>query len=370
MRRKTLSHLAGEGVNQHGTVPTREPHGVQGQTVGFLLVPRFTIYEFFLAVECLRLANLLHADRRPGPKIFEWKVLSPDGRPVEASNGMTVTPEASISDIGYIPTLLVLASYEPERHATKALVNWLRYLDRHGAVLGSLSTGTVLLALAGLLDGYRATAHWEALSTFREQFQRITVVDEPLVIDRTRLTCAGGVSTLNLMLHIISQRHGPGLARAVVREIYHDNMAPPAADRSAVRARQTRVYHPRITRAVREMEAHLDAPLSLAGLAGRASLSRRQFSRLFLDEVGDSPMRHYRKLRLERARQLLTQSDLSTEEVAMATGFGSLSAFSRAYRAHFGYTARDERTLYRAQRSLQFLPRINQTLIVDCRSQD
>ena len=65
--------------------------GERGQTIGFLLVPRFTIYEFFLAVECLRLANLLHADRRPGPRIFEWKVLSPDGKPVEASNGMTET---------------------------------------------------------------------------------------------------------------------------------------------------------------------------------------------------------------------------------------------------------------------------------------
>lgn len=357
-------------MNRHTTEPAEEPPGGRGQTIGFLLIPRFTIYEFFLAVECLRLANLLHADRRPGPRIFEWKVLSPDGKPVEASNGMTVTPEASISEIGYLPTLLVLASYEPERHASRALINWLRYLDRHGAALGSLSTGAVLLALAGLLDGYRATVHWEALSAFREQFQRITVVDEPMVVDRTRLTCAGGVSTLNLMLHIVAQRQGPGLARAVVREVYHDNMGAAASDRSAAQARQTRIYHPRVTRAVREMEANLDAPLSLAGLAKRANLSRRQLSRLFVDEVGDSPMRHYRKLRLERARQLLSQSDLSTEAVAMATGFGSLSAFSRAYRAHFGYTARDERNLYRTQRSLDYLPPIDRSLAVDCRSRD
>jgi len=357
-------------LSQHDTTADQHSRDTVGQTIGFLLVPRFTIYEFFLAIECLRLANLLHADRRPGPNIFEWKVLSTDGKPVEASNGMTVAPEASISDAGQLPTLLVLAGYEPERHASKALVSWLRYLDRHGAALGSLSTGTVLLALAGLLDGYRATIHWEALSAFREQFQRITVVDEPLVIDRTRLTCAGGVSTLNLMLHIVAQHHGPGLARAVVREVYHDNMSAASADRSAARASQTRVYHPRIARAVREMEANLDAPLSLAGLAERANLSQRQFSRLFLDEVGDSPVRHYRKLRLERARQLLTQSDLSAEAVADATGFGSLSAFSRAYRAHFGHTTRDERNLYRTQRSLHFLPRISQSLVVDCRSRD
>ncbi len=357
-------------MNQRGTLRDQDSRVSRGQTIGFLLVPRFTIYEFFLAIECLRLANLLHADRRSGPKIFDWRIISADGRPVEASNGMTVTPEASMSQIGQLPTLLVLAGYEPERHASRALVSWLRYLDRHGAALGSLSTGTVLLALAGLLDGYRATIHWEALSAFREQFPRVTVIDEPLVVDRTRLTCAGGVSTLNLMLHIVAQHHGPGLARAVVREVYHDNMAAASADQSAARARQTRVYHPRVTRAIREMEANLEAPLSLAGLAGRVSLSRRQFSRLFLDEVGDSPMRHYRKLRLERARQLLTQSDLSAEAVAMATGFGSLSVFSRAYRAHFGYTARDERNLYRTQRSLHFLPPINQYLVVDCRSVD
>jgi AraC family carnitine catabolism transcriptional activator len=337
-----------------------------GEEIGFLLVPQFTIYEFFLAVECLRLANIRHAGGRGG-RLFDWRVISLDGEAVQASNGMTVTPDAAVADVRSIPMVLVIAGYEPERQATRPIMNWLRYLNRHGAELGGLSTGPLLLAAAGLLDGHRATIHWEGLVAFQEQFPGIDVVDAPFVIDRKRLTCAGGAAAFDFMLEVIARRHGPALARGVARELIHDHIRAAPGEAGVLLDQQQIPRQPRVRQAVRLMEATMDEPLAAAALAARCGLTGRRLTRLFLAELGEPPMRYYRTLRLDRARQLLLQGDQSVLAVSIATGFTSLSAFSRAYRAHFGHSPRDERRVFRAEGLRPFLPEAAKPLNVDCR---
>ncbi len=143
------------------------------ERLGFLLVPEFSMIGFFSAVEPLRVAN-----RLCGRQLFSWHIFSVGGEPVPASNGMTIVADAPISAVERFPTVMVCASFEPERHASKPLLAWLRRLDRQGTRLGALDTGTCILARAGLLDGHRATLHWEAVPAFAEQFPDVEVTHE------------------------------------------------------------------------------------------------------------------------------------------------------------------------------------------------
>jgi len=124
--------------------------------IGFLLLPQFPIYALILALESLRIAN-----QNAGRRLFSAHLFSVDGAPVAAGNGMTMAAERAIAEVPFLPTVIVCAGNEPVQHITKGLLNWLRRLERHGALLGALDTGSFALAAAGLLDGYQATLHWE-----------------------------------------------------------------------------------------------------------------------------------------------------------------------------------------------------------------
>ena len=155
------------------------------EKVGLLLLPEFPIYAVILAVEALRVAN-----QNAGRRLFSAHLFSIDGRPVAAGNGMALVPEAAIADVPFFPTAIVCAGTAPTRYHTKPLLNWLRRLARHGALLGALDTGSFALAEAGLLDGYQVTVHWEALELFRERYPELAVRERLYVIDRGRMTCA------------------------------------------------------------------------------------------------------------------------------------------------------------------------------------
>ena len=193
-------------------VPVVQPPANESETVryGFLLLPEFPIYALIPAIEALRIAN-----QNRGRKLYSWHFFSPDGKPVRAGNGMSVPVEGAMGDVAWFPTVFICAGNHPMQYCSKRVLNWLRRLARHGAVLGALDTGVFALAAAGLLEGYRVTLHWEALAMFRDQYPEIETTEQLYVIDRDRITCAGGVATLDLMCHLIARRHGPGLAQIV-----------------------------------------------------------------------------------------------------------------------------------------------------------
>jgi len=320
---------------------------------GFLLVPEFSMIGFFSAVEPLRVAN-----RLCGWQLFSWHIFSLDGEPVPASNGMTIVADAPISAVERFPTVIVCASFEPERHASKRLLAWLRRLDRQGARLGALDTGTRILAEAGLLDGHRATLHWEAVPAFVEQFPEVAVSQELFEIDRKRITCSGGTAAIDLMLHLIAARHGQGLAVAVSEQLLHARMRNPDDHQRIAVGQRLGLRHPKLIRIVEAMEDNLEEPLGLDGLAAIGGILRRQLERLFRGHLGDTPTGYYLKLRLRRARLFLEQTEMSVLDVSLACGFVSAPYFSRAYRALFGRAPRDDRRNLRlgAGRTGWFMP--------------
>jgi transcriptional regulator GlxA family with amidase domain len=219
----------------------------------------------------------------------------------------------------------------------------LRRLARNGCRLGALSTGSYLLAWAGLLDGFRCTVHWENLDAFREDFPTLDATGELFEIDGARLTCSGGTASMDMILSLIAEAHGRDLAAQVAEQFIHERIRDTHDHQRMSLQGRLGISHPRLLQVIALMEEHLEEPLARAELARRAGLSTRQLERLFRRYLGRTPTRFYLELRLHRARALLTQTAMSILNVALACGFVSASHFSKCYREFFHKMPREER---------------------------
>jgi transcriptional regulator GlxA family with amidase domain len=306
--------------------------------IGFYLVPKFSMLAFSSALEPLRVANLIS-----GRDLFRWRVYTRDGEPVEASNGMAVLAEGSIADTPRLSTMFVCASHQPQARLDRSTLAWFRRLAVAGVTLGALDTGAWLLARAGLLDGYRATVHWEWRDAFAEDFPAVDCRTSLFETDRGRLTCAGGTAALDMMLHLIGLRFGHDLAVDISEQFIHERIRPAEDAQRMALGRRLGVTDPKLEAVIVAMEDNLEEPLLSAGLVATAGVSERQLERLFRRALGCTPTRYYLDLRLRRARILLGQTRLPVREVALACGFATPAHFSRAYRDHFGHAPREER---------------------------
>jgi transcriptional regulator GlxA family with amidase domain len=308
------------------------------EPVGFLLVPKFSMMAFTSAIEPLRSAN-----RSSGRTLYSWHVFSQDGGPVIASSGISMMPDAAISQVEHFPMMIVCAGIDVHLYNEKDVFSWLRRLARQGARIGAICTGSHILARAGLLDGHRCTLHWENIPGFIEEFPDIEVSSELFEIDRKRLTCSGGTAPLDMMLHMIGLQHGHELAAAVSDQFIHDRMRTSNDHQRMTLQSRLGVRDAKLIRVISQMEANIEEPLSRVNLAESVGLSTRQLERLFRRHLDHSPKHYYLELRLLRSRQLLMQTSMSVLGVALACGFVSASHFSKCYREHFGKTPRDER---------------------------
>ncbi|WP_323796349.1 GlxA family transcriptional regulator [Nisaea sp.] len=309
-------------------------------TVDFFLTPNFSLLPFTAAVEPLRSAN-----RMAGKTLYHWRVLSEDGKPVQASNGVEVNTVGTLYDLTSSDAVIVAAGIDAQHYKNDRVFGALRRLSRQGAAIGSVCTGAHVLARAGLLEDRRCTIHWENLGGFTEEFPEIEVTSDLFEIDRDRFTCSGGTAALDMMLHLIAKQHGFKLANEVSEQFIHDRIREPHDhQRMELRARLG-VSHPKLINVIAEMEANLEEPLSQTALADKAGLSTRQLERLFRKYLSSTPTRYYLNLRLQRARQLLAQTSMSILSVALACGFVSASHFSKCYRECFGRTPRAERAV-------------------------
>ncbi len=298
--------------------------------VSFLLVPKFSMIALYGALEPLRVAN-----RFAGPT-FSWRFISEDGAPVSASNDIPVSVSGSLADLGRPAMAVVSASYEPERGLTRPMLTAIRKLARGRVPLAAIDTGPFLLAAAGVLDGYRATCHWESLPGFRESYPKVLTEQSLYVTDRGRMTSAGGAAAIDMMLDWIGRLLGKPLAVAVADQLVHfRSMEQPSQARLPVAARYG-IDDARLLKIISAMEEQSEDPLDAAALAAVAGISQRQMERLFRDKLGQRPMGFYLALRLEKAERLLTYSPMSVRDVSVACGFSSLPLFSRSFRARYG----------------------------------
>ena len=307
--------------------------------VGFLLVPNFSMVAFSCAIEPLRSAN-----RMSGHELFSWVISSSTGETVIASNGVVVNTDGGSELLQDCRLVFACAGLDVKTQSTKETLNIIRRLDRNGAIVGAICTGTYLMAAAGLLDERRCTIHWENIDGLAEEFPHLDITNELFEIDESRITCSGGTASLDMVLYLISQVHGQVLAAQVSDQFIHDRIREPS-DRQRMELRsRLGVSHPKLLAVVGFMEQSLEEPLSQTELAQKASLSTRQLERLFRKYLSTTPTRYYLNLRLARARHLLRQTSMSILSIALACGFVSASHFSKCYREIYGKTPRAERT--------------------------
>lgn len=305
-----------------------------------VMVPDFSMNAFSVLVEAMRLANYAS-----GKNLYAWETVSRDGEPVITSNGLQISADRSIHSFDKAPATIVLCSgIDGHFYKDNAVIGWLRRWAREGSHIGAICTGAHVLAHAGLLNGYRCTVHWENLDSMSEEYPDLDIRAELYELDKDRFTCAGGIATLDMMLQDISTRHGNELAARVAELFMHERMRQGTDSQKLPLQARLRIAHPRLIRAIAEMEKNTEESLERDEIARRVGLSRRQLERLFRRYLNTSPARYYLKLRLNRSKTLLTQTSMPVTEVAFACGFTSASHFSKCYRDMFGRTPRNART--------------------------
>lgn len=272
------------------------------------------------------------ANETLGSEAYRLTVMSESGGSIRSSLGIGIEtqPLADFPD-----TLMVVGELLP-KPVSPALRNYIARAGRESRRVAGVCTGAFLLAEAGLLDGKSATTHWAHARSLQERFPNIHVDDDRIFIqDGSIWTSAGMSSAIDLTLALIEDDHGAELSRSIARKlvVYHRR---PGGQSQFSALLELEPRSDRVRRALVYAKEHLRNPLTVEELAEAASLSPRQFSRLFREETGQSPAKAVERLRLEAAKVMLEDGRHPLDIVARDTGFADRDRMRRAFLRFFG----------------------------------
>jgi len=294
--------------------------------IGFIMEDGFQV----MGMAALTAFEFANADL--GHEAYRLSVMSERGGTIRSSLGIGIETQA----LGDFPdTLMVIGEMVP-RPITPALRNYIAAAGLESRRVAGVCTGAFLLAEAGLLDGRTATTHWIHARTLQERFPSIKVDEDRIfVVDGNIWTSAGMSSAIDLTLALIEDDHRVELARAIARKmvVYHRR---PGGQSQFSALLELEPRSDRVRRALVHAKEHLRNPLTVEELAEAASLSARQFSRIFREETGQSPAKAVERLRLEAAKIMLEEGRHSMDVVARDTGFADRDRMRRAFLRFFG----------------------------------
>ena len=301
--------------------------------LGFLLLPRFTLLAFSAALDPLRIANQLA--QKP---LYRWTIFSETGDAVSSSSGTEVSVHASLGPLPKDLRLLVCSGNQGVEAASETTLVQLRKHVRFGGKVGGICTGAATLARAGLLEDRIFTMHWENQPGFLERFPELQPSSKRFEIDGDLWTCGGGAAATEMMLSVIQSDFGRDFAIVVSDMcLNRGELEPRTAQRSSL-ARALSTRNAKLVHVVQAMYHNIEEPMSLDQLSSMTGLSRRQIERHFAKFLGESPTVAYRNIRLDRARALVVETDMTITEIAAACGFNSTTVLSRHYKERFGST--------------------------------
>ena len=313
----------------------------------FVLMKDFTMLCFAAAVESLRIAN-----RTAGRTLYTWDIIAEGGEEAVCSNGCAFKVKSDLVELDRDDTIVLCSGIDVQSATSKRLLNWVRREARRGSTIAGLCTAGYTMAKAGLLDGKKATIHWENQDSFTEEFEDVELTKSIFVIDGNRITTAGGTASIDLMIKLIANHHGEELANAVADILIYSAIRTDQDTQRLSIPTRIGVRHPKLSRVIQMMEQNIEEPISPALLAKEVGMSTRQLERLFRRYLSRSPKRYYMELRLQKARNLLMQTDMTVINVALACGFASPSHFSKCYRSHYDTTPYRERGSHAARLSV------------------
>ena len=301
--------------------------------VGFVLQQHFSLASFTAAVDTLVTANLVCTT-----PLFHYQSYAIESSPVLSDLGIEIATQGSLSTLinQPLPDLLIICGgYRCSTQPDPALTRLLKSADNQDRLIGSLWNGAIALAHAGLLDQLSCALHPDNHAYMQEQFPKVKVSKQVSIIEGKRLTSAGPMSAMGMMLQLIGQLRGKDITRAIREIISCDQLS----ESSEVQISQPE-DNPRLPQNLRDvmtlMAANIEEPMNLEELAAYTGISRRQIERLFQSHLETTPGRYYLELRITHARRLLLQSNESITNITLASGFVSTSHFSNCYKDYFG----------------------------------
>ena len=302
--------------------------------IAILLVEDFALMSFAAVTEPLRAANLL-----AGKRIYDTSCYAagPMATAIANSSSAAAVPVRSLREAtGPFDLAFVVAGGDPVGFRDPFTLQWLRRQARHGRTIGGVSGGPAILANAGVMANRRMTIHWEHAAALAERHPGLLLERTLYVVDRDRITCAGGTAPLDMMHALIAEHRGPQFARRVSDWFMHTEVRPAGGPQRAGLAQRFGTNRPAVLSAIEAMENHIADPLTLSDLAQLAGVSVRQLNRQFRAGLGRSPGAVYREMRLDKSCELLRQTDLPILETAVATGFSGAAHFTTAFGKRFG----------------------------------
>jgi len=310
--------------------------------IAFCLCPGFPLFSLAAALDVLRYANRF--TRRDH---YQWLILSETDLPVSDGNGIPMAPGGRLDAAGRVDFAFCVAGFGASQLRQPRLGAWLSRQAHGGRDVGGISGGAFVLAAAGLLDQYSATTHWEDFESFCLLYPEVQTRYQRFVIDRARITCAGGSATLDLFIELVRQDLGNQVALKISRRMLLQEQSV-VAPGSLVNRTDARHCSAPVQRALSLIEAGVGQSISVNQLAQRSGISRRELLRLFRRELNNTPSRILRQRRLDRARALILNTGLPMTTIAESVGFSSQSHLTSSYRVEFGITPAQQRRDQRA----------------------
>lgn len=301
------------------------------------------LHAVLLSIEPFRAANRL--SKTP---LFHLEFLSFDGLPTRSTLNISVPPTATFNDGTIYDLILFHSSYEFSADRKGPLYKWLRKQALSGAHICAIDTAPLLLAEAGLLDGYTATSHWSTIPSFRELHPDTKVVEQLFVVDRDRSTCAGQLACVDYSLFMLERFCGASLKEIVANDIVYFSARSENAQQREILNGNIWHTNPILLKAQSLMSEFIEEPISIEELAKRCAISKRELEHLFRKHLKDSPKNYYMTFRLQRAKELLLYSTLSVRETGLASGFSSPATYFRAFRDRFNTSPMNYRKIFQS----------------------
>lgn len=311
---------------------------MQPKNIAFVLTPEFAMLAFGSGIEPYRAANITAAK-----ELYRWTFLTDDGNPIKAGNGLSVTPDRQPDSSDRFDRIFVVGGVNTQQHKPESTLRWLQQQAQNGTAIGGVSTGTWVLANAGLLHGRRCTIHWQSIDAFREAFPEIKADPSVYVVENNRFTCCGGTGALDMMVHLIAEDYGDDVVTDVCTWLFHDRIRISTDVQGVAQHTALARKSPKLAAAFRVMSSHIEERLTPGEIAASIGVSQRQLERLFQRHLQCTPQQKYMDLRLQHARRLLLETSLPILDISIAAGFTSQSHFTKCYREKFRRTPRSER---------------------------
>lgn len=312
--------------------------------VGVLVYPRSSMMAVASALDPMRAAN-----RISGRNLFNWKLVTYNNLAARLTCGVDLYPDEDISRLDEGDLLIVISGFKHEVYGSPESRRRLIELADNYRLLCAVDSAPWILARCGLLESRYVTTHWEDIDEFSHQFPKVNVKRDRFVIDNDIVSCGGASPTLDFMLELIRVRYGLPLSMDVAGVFIYSNDLKSSSPQHQVSLEMLKDVEPRVASAIRLMEDTIEEPLALDQIAAKVTLSLRQLENIFSKTLNTTPGVYYRHLRLLNAHRLVLDTDLNMREITVRTGFGSLSAFSRAFKKQYGVAPKQLRQARMAQ---------------------